>query len=59
MKSIAVETENGLDDCTIELVQQVENEITTVMVQNGFAKTTTTKTGDRLVFNYRQFGKSL
>ena len=59
MDNIMVQTENGLDDCEIDLVQKIEKEITKVMVSNGFTKTTTTKAGGKLVFNYRQFGKAL
>ena len=59
MSEITIQTENGLDDCEIDLVQKIEKEITKVMVSNGFTKTTTTKAGGKLVFNYRQFGKAL
>jgi hypothetical protein len=59
MNDISIQTENGLNDCDIDLVQHIEKELTKVMVRNGFTKTTTTKADDKLIFNYRQFGKAL
>lgn len=57
MKDILIETQNGLDDCTIELVQKIEKDLDSVMVSNGFTRTSTTKASNFLKFNYKQFGK--
>jgi hypothetical protein len=59
IKTVKVKTENGLNDCKICLIQGIEKEIDKVMASNGFSRTTTTKSGDYLEFNYRQFGKAV
>ena len=54
--TVSVTLDSGLDQHKIEFIQYLEKEIDEVMVQNGFCRTTTTKNGDRIEFNYRQFG---
>lgn len=55
-KQISVRLNTGLDTMTIDWVQQIEQEIDEVMVKHGFCRTTTSKEGQRLEFNYQQFG---
>ncbi len=57
--NMAVKADRGLDNCSIEFVRQIEKDIDAAMLSNGFARTTTTKAGDSLEFNYRQFGVCL
>lgn len=59
LESVTVKTTSGLNDCQIELVQAMEKDIDKAMLKNGFARTTTSKAGDKLLFIYRQFGKAL
>jgi hypothetical protein len=58
-KNIKVTTNNGLGDCSIELVHAIEKDIDVVMARYGFTRTISGKGGDFLEFNYRQFGKAL
>ena len=59
IKGVKVKTENGLDDCEIDLVHSIERAVDEAMVKNGFVRTTSGKAGDYLEFNYRQFAKAL
>ena len=53
---ISIRLEPGLSQNQIEFIQHIEKELDGVLVQNGFARTTTTKSDDSVAFNYRQFG---
>ena len=59
MNNISVKVEDGLNNCSIGLIQVIERELDKVMVSNGFTRTTTSKAEDRLEFNYKQFGKAI
>ncbi len=59
MEKIKVKTDTGLDSCSIELIQQIEDDLDEAMIKNGFTRTTTSKKGDVLEFNYQQFGVCL
>ncbi len=56
---ISVQLDSGLDQNSIEFIQYIEKELDSVLVKNGFARTTTTKNGDLVLFNYSQFGVAL
>lgn len=53
--NITVKADRGLNDCSIDFIQHMEKELGAALLQCGFARTTTGKTGDSLEFNYRQF----
>jgi len=55
MLEVSVQLGSGLNQNQIEFIQHIEKELDDVLVKNGFARTTTTKSGRRVVFNYRQF----
>lgn len=55
MKNVTVETNIGLDNMDISLVQSIEKSVDFAMAANGFHRTTTSKTGDKITLNYRQF----
>lgn len=57
--NLKVALKSGLNDCSIELIQHIEKSVDAVMSKNGFTRTTTSKSGDCVEFNYRQFGKAL
>ncbi len=56
MNKASVTLDVGVDKTDIKFIQHLEKEIDSVMVKNGFTRTTTTKKGDSTEFNYRQFG---
>lgn len=56
---ISVQLDSGLNQNQIEFIQHIEKELDDVLVKNGFVRTTTTKGGDLVVFNYRQFGMAI
>ena len=59
MKKIRIKADADLDNCNIEFIQQIENDLDEVMTKNGFTRTTTSKKGNVVDFNYRQFGVCL
>jgi len=56
---IKVAFDQGLDDFSIEFVQAFEKDLDKAMVEYGFTRSTTTKAGGFLEFDYRQFGRCL
>ena len=59
MEKIRIKADADLDNCNIEFIQQIENDLDEVMTKNGFTRTTTSKKGNVVDFNYRQFGVCL
>ena len=57
IKEIEVKTNNGLNDCSIELVQVIEKDLDKLMVTYGFHRNKTTKSCEKISFTYIQFGK--
>ncbi len=56
MDKVTIQTNVGLDQCSIEFIQHLEAELDNTMVRNGFDRIGTTKSGDELKFYYHQFG---
>ena len=50
-----IKTDIGLDNMQIDLIQSIEKAVDDAMVKNGFTRTTSTKAGDHIELNYRQF----
>lgn len=55
MKEIVVETNIGLDDMQIDLIQGIEQDVDDAMGKNGFCRIGTAKTGNSIALRYRQF----
>ncbi|OPX33361.1 MAG: hypothetical protein B1H40_00095 [Candidatus Latescibacteria bacterium 4484_181] len=56
IEKVKVKTDTGLDNCSIKLIQQIEDDLDEAMIKNGFTRTTTSKEGNILEFNYHRFG---
>jgi len=50
---------HGLDEYSIEFIQQIENRVDSALVEVGFVRTETSKSADSIRFVYRQFAKAL
>ncbi len=53
--NITITADRGLNDCSVEFIQHIEQQLDAALLQCGFARTTTGKTGDSFEINYRQF----
>ena len=53
---IKIKLEPGIKNNDISLIQAVEKDLDKTMVAYGFTRSTTSKTDDKVEFNYIQFG---
>ena len=49
----------GLNNWSIEWIQDIEKALDVALVRQGYTRTTTTKADEYLLFNYKLFGKCL
>ena len=52
---IKIDTNSGLNTMEIDLIRSIEKDCDGAMSRNGFTRTETSKEGDRIELNYRQF----
>jgi len=57
-KDITIHLNHGLNDYSIEFIQQIEKALDETLGSLGFSRNSSTKSGDKVKLSYYQFGTS-